>query len=115
MECIWAPYTTKCWTVVSRLPVPVEPDRRPVNDAESPDAGSVIGEFGGVMEDQDRRVSGGASHAGRLKVSGKNLRFGDAAVDERKAIDRFGVGPVMAKQKGVLSPMLSESRSRKTF
>jgi hypothetical protein len=96
------------------LPVPVEPDRRPVNHADSPDAGSVIGEFGGVMEDQDRRVSGGASLAGRLKVSGKNLRFGDAAVDERKAIDRLALAPPW-QTKGMLSPMLSESRSRKTF
>jgi hypothetical protein len=89
------------------LPVPVEPVRRPVNDADSPDVGSMIGEFSGVMEDQNRRVGGGASLARRLKVSGKNLCFGDAVVG-KKTISRFGVAPVLANQRNALPNTIGE-------
>jgi hypothetical protein len=93
--------------VMSWLPVPVQPNRRPVNDANGLDVGSMIGEFGSVMEDQNRRVSGGASLARRLKVPGKNLRFGDAVVGE-KTISGFGVGPVLASQRNALANAIGE-------
>ena len=79
---------------MSWLPVPVEPDRRPVKDANGLDVSSMIGEFGGVMEDQNRRTRGVASLARRIKVPGKNLCFGDAVVG-KKTIGGFGVGPVL--------------------
>lgn len=53
--------TTKPW-------LSIQPNGRPVKNADSPDIGTMIGEFRGVMEDQNRCSGGAESVACCLEV-----------------------------------------------
>jgi hypothetical protein len=88
--------------VVSRFPMPVEPDWRSVNDANRLDVGSVIREFSGVMENQNGRIDSGESVARCLEVPLKNLCFGDSTVG-KETISGLGVGPILANQRNTLA------------
>jgi len=88
-----------------------------VQNADGLDVGSVISKFGGVMEDQHRRIGSGEPIARRLKVSGKNLCFADTLVGQ-KTVSGFGVGPVLANQRNALTNAVGEllnKRFRKLF
>ena len=78
-----------------------------MQNAHCPDIGSVIGEFRCVMEDQNSGIGGSESIARGLKVSSKNLRFGDAVVGQ-KTIGGLGVGPVLANQRNALADAIGE-------
>jgi hypothetical protein len=84
------------------LAISVEPNGRAVKNAHGLTVGSVIGEFCGVMEDQNHLLGGGESVPRGLKVPGKNLGFRDTLVG-KKTIGRFRVGPVLANQRDALA------------
>jgi hypothetical protein len=89
------------------LPITVAPNGRAVKNAHGLTIGSVIGEFRGVMEDQNHLLCGGESIPRGLKVPGKNLGFRDTLVG-KKTMGRFRVGPVLANQRDALADAIGE-------
>lgn len=70
--------------------------------------GSVTGEFGDVMmEDQNHLLGGGESLPRGLKVPGKDLSFRNTLVG-KKTIGGLGVGPVLANQRYALAQAVRE-------
>ena len=60
------------------------------------------GEPGRVMQNQNGRGSGSKAASGSLKVSGQNPFLADAGI-RQKTIGRFGVRPILARQRDTFS------------
>jgi hypothetical protein len=76
------------------ITVSVKSNGGTVKNAHGLTVRSVIGEFRGVVEDQNHFLGGGEPITRGLKVPGKNLGFRDTPV-RKEAIGRFGVGPIL--------------------
>jgi hypothetical protein len=92
--------TTKPW-------LSIQPNGRPVKNADSPDIGTMIGEIpwrhGGSKPLQRWRRIGRVL----LGSARKNLRFGDAVVG-KKTIGGLGLGPVLTNQRNALTKAIGE-------
>jgi hypothetical protein len=84
------------------LRIAVEPNGRAVRNAHGLTVRSVIGEFRGVMEEQNHLPGGGESIPRGSKVPGKDLGFRETLVG-KKTIGRFRVGPALANQRDALA------------
>ena len=93
--------------VVLQLSVQTPPQGKSMQDAHRANILPVIGKFRRIVKDQNSGIRGNESLARGLKVSSKNILFGDTVVGQ-KTIGRLCVCPVLANQRNALAGALGE-------